>query len=205
MYHMSGELRPVGEGFDDGVEVATSHEVEPYAPRFVVYGQLGTGRQGTRELIGMFDAYLENQGMSPKRVVSAVRVDNISHAFYHGERRDRSGGVPPVLEVAIGGDRTAEVFPGSFWTGTGVAMPKQSEEGERTLPLGVIVFPDMRDYSMGSGQTIDTPVDEIRRLCEEHRVPMVVVPSSTFIDELPDVFNRFLTITEFPHTLPPSS
>lgn len=54
---------------------------------------------------------------------------------------------------------------------------------ERTLPRGVVTFPDMRQYGPGANMTVDTyrtpgseaisPIDIIEELCTQYEIPLV--------------------------------
>lgn len=50
---------------------------------------------------------------------------------------------------------------------------RANPDAKPTIPKGVIAFPEMRQYTPHGGMTIETPMDDIQRLCDEHEVPLV--------------------------------
>lgn len=62
----------------------------------------------------------------------------------------------------------------------------ESPDGSKTsaLPVGVVVFPEMRTEHGGYSYTVPTPVSYISGLCEERGIPYIVVSADAATPEL---------------------
>jgi hypothetical protein len=63
-------------------------------------------------------------------------------------------------------------------SGTALASVLPPEERPKTLPQGVIVFPEMRHHDGISPSSVTTPYNEIEAFCAEHNVPIVYAERS---------------------------
>lgn len=69
------------------------------------------------------------------------------------------------------------------------------------LPEGVVIFPQMRQYSGGMGMSINSNtkgrdgmsiIERIQQLCQKNYVPCIIIDDSTTNEELPGKLNPLL-------------
>jgi|GEM_PF-1476845 len=145
--------------------VAVSSEMAPVDPRFVIFGTRVAGVYGARDA---FEAHLAAAGF-PDAQVDAVRdAAAIQNAFYDIHVGDASRNIEPEQPTS-----TLRKFVDTLLKRE-VAVVQDEAETSTNLPQGVVVFPEMRQYtSTGGGMTIPSPREYIQELCDEHGVPVI--------------------------------
>ena len=136
-------------------EGSDSTELAVDPNRVVVYG---SRLSGALDLARELGRYLEERGVSQPQVVGWRDAGYLRQAFFD----------EPLPHEVIDG-------PISLPSG------KVTDAPVRTLPRGVVVFPEMRQYTEMGGMFLDTyeskdfygksTFDHIRELCERHGVP----------------------------------
>jgi hypothetical protein len=132
-------------------------------------GEMGQSAELARQLSGEIEAETGNEVALPtadRYVIYGNREGgavDLAHALQDLGEREADGG-PDVQPVRFVDDiENAFFYPGLDAVG-----------GDRTVPKGVIAFPHMR-MDVGMTVTVDTPTEDIARLCEEFGVPLIIV------------------------------
>lgn len=145
------------------------------SPRVVLFGSRSAGTYAAAEFIE--DAIKDIPGSD---VEVARYVTSIEDAFYGRFKRveekslevskpeQKSGRLKRVTNLVL--RRTVE--PTAF-----SSIHNEFIKREDTIPQGVVIFPEMRQYDpyTNSNMTIPTPVKVIENLCRKHEVPMAFV------------------------------
>jgi len=153
-----------------------SNENLKQSSRLVIYGKkFGDAN----ELTAAIKARLEEREIEDADVYYSYDVANIVDAFY-GRRGRKHGeiGLEQSPQRALGSgalELTTSSKPGKLLK----KFSKKSDQKDSavyedqsvdTLPLGVIIFPEMRAYHGHAGMTIDTPTSQIEEICKKHNV-----------------------------------
>lgn len=169
------------------VEVEGSSEVIEREPRLLVYG---SRMSGSHELADALEAGLESYGLRDPKVAVLRDVSYIRDAFF-GRSPGSATHTPALagqqsLPEATGDPVLVSEKHGKL-RGLVRKLGRQgvtaSEEGTGhastlnpdTLPAGVLILPEMRQYSAQGGMTIPTPAEAIEELCKRYHVPFVRV------------------------------
>jgi hypothetical protein len=154
---------PVGE------EVTTPENLRRDA-RFIAYGSRMSGAQ---ELVLEIRKQLEENGQPDVEICMSRDVSFIEDVFYNRERR---GQPKPYAQKALG---------------SLVSTSEAQLLNQNTLPQGVLIFPEMRQYSpMGPGMTIPTPYERIEELCARQGVPFVHVERLETVEEIEQALHQ---------------
>jgi hypothetical protein len=169
-------LRPETGSVAVGGETDHSPERQGHTPRFVVFG---TNVGGARIAAETFRQALEEHGVVGPDVRVARDVANVDLAFFNrpipGQLALESPAATTTDERQEKSKALAVVTGALGRLGLWPARP-ETPPAETTVPDGVLVFPEMRQYtSTGTGMTIPTPLGHIEALCAEHGVPLLYV------------------------------
>jgi len=158
---MSGEIKGETAAYPDAIDWAA--ERAPRGPRFLVLGSRVSGAYGVASDIKQ---WLVANGFGDARVDAVRDVARIDSALHNIRRPDAARGLP--------GSK-----PGGYLRSLGQMLLRREavsipEEVGENLPLGVIVFPQMRQYTPnGNGMPIPNPRSYIETLCDAWGVPVI--------------------------------
>lgn len=135
----------------------------PAKPRFVVFGSRISGAYGAADA---FEKHLAEIGFDDARVEAVRDAAYIDDAFYNIQPATEA----PELEPKKGGDKLRRLVRAVL----GREIAPKEEKVDKDTPQGVIVFPQMRQYTpSGMGMFIRSPRDYIQELCDTNNVPVV--------------------------------
>jgi hypothetical protein len=158
-------------------ESKSNAEQLPRSPRVVIYGSRMSGGYNLRDEVAARLATHEVDGVE----VYAIRdIANIDNAFFGraqvvqdtGTSEDSQlelrqyAAIPELQNGKEGIDLLTHLGPVAL----GGAAETTSHD---TLPLGVFVLSEMRQYHLDAGMSIPTPYGTIEDLCTEYDVPLV--------------------------------
>lgn len=161
--------------------VDTSRETVPVKSRFVIFGSRISGAYGAADA---FEKYLATHGFEDTQVDTVRNAAFIDDVFYNTPQEDASREVPTSK-------------PASILRRLGHALLRRevasAQDGVgKDLPLGVVVFPEMRQYTpSGSGMFIPSPREYIRDLCDKNRVPVIFMEDVHTAAELAGAISSF--------------
>lgn len=205
-------------------ETATTSEQLPRSPRIVIYGNRVSGAFDLHELVTQS---LEAQGITGITVEVNRYVRRIEDAFFgrHSDNPTEAAALYPAAPTLPAGTESAEAAkPRGDWlrrigsvlgrstveSTVATSAPDDTEASAQiqevpadTVPLGVLILPEMRDRdARGTGLTFDTPVEKIQELADAHGVPVVYV---TRDQETPAGITAGVNeLMQLPQELPPA-
>lgn len=147
--------------------------------RVVVYG---SRLSGACELAVGFNDYLIERAIPEPTVEVCRDAQYITDAFYDRQPViHESTKLNPQIPASKRGLANLMIHVKSLLKrsspdGRGISIPVEPSQDipASTLPKGVVVLPEMRQYTPdGQGMTINAPYEYIRQLCEKHGVPIV--------------------------------
>lgn len=167
-------------------EIALSRELLPVTPRFIAYGNVSSG---AADLVGEIRDELADRGRADLDVFRSYNVVDIEHDFFFGRGHPMGGEGHESTRAAITAGALAltegddKQKSGSILRRAASMLSRGEQPSaqdapkpEPTLPAGVMVFPEMRQYMHGYiGMTIETPYKRIEDLCAKYGVPFVYV------------------------------
>lgn len=187
-------------------EVDPSREGLESSLRFVAYGRKF---HDAAELVGMINDRLDQEGITGPDVYYSYDVANIQDAFFGRGRKPRTSEQAALATGTIAIHGRAPQAPAESSEKGDIVRTADTEAAEPeapaadTLPMGVMIFPEMRMYREdGVGMTVDTPYERIEELCKRYGVPFVHVS----VNETPTTLEqRVAALVPAPKELPPAS
>jgi hypothetical protein len=171
----------------DVAELEASQEKQlKRSNRIVVFGQRSDARS-VKETGDVIDPNQEQMDIHGVR-----RVDLIEDGFY-----DRFQEGPVVYEKPAKeptrGQRLANFLLRRDTETEAPLVETPSEPREDTIPMGVVIFPSMRyhDGARGASMDVDTPYEEIEKLCVENGVKFVKVSDEEGAPSLEQILADF--------------
>lgn len=188
----------------DAPEIMCEHEELAPSPRIVAYGMKFHDAQ---VLVRTINEQLDQRDITGFDVYYSYDARNIENAFFGRGRKPKQ---PEQLAAAAG----ALALPGSSSKVSSevtkakdgsLSLPEEETAPERdTIPMGVIIFPEMRQYTPeGAGMTIDTPKERIEELCNRFGVPFIY--ASINPEEQAGLGQRVAELIPAPRELPPTT
>jgi hypothetical protein len=187
--HMNQELAPLPKNQPASQSEAVHlGETLSKSPRVVIFG---SRISGAFNLVRAINAELEEKGVHGVDVYGSRNVANIEGSFFGrgtfaydkdaaaSSEQPALPASPPEMAPKTGllqrlGDKLLRRTTEVALVAEAPAIPPQPQDRPDTVPLGVIVFPEMRQYYTG-GMTIPTPYEAIDALAETYGVPVVHV------------------------------
>ena len=171
------------------------HEHQPLLPqsdRIVVYGSRGSG---AADLATHIQTALIEHGVpeDEARIDWTRHVTSIEPTFFANHSQQLPERIDPPQHPALEAPQTAsrglfqrlrQLLPQKPPAVDQdplheVAVPEisqpETDPFQHTRPRGVLIFPEMRQYSGATAMTVPTNAERIVRLCEENNVPYVYV------------------------------
>ncbi len=194
----SSELVPLADNTPTIRGAVTPSSNLSRRPQILILGNVTTG---ATDLWRAVTDEANARGIEPDDIVEIRKyTNNLTDALYGvNDRPPRRNRVVPkndrqLAETASVPGRTSTIAKAIGWvTGRSrraseleqiaesdtAPIPAQpSEERTKTLPRGVVVFPEMRFHDGISPSSVTTPHNEIEAFCAEHNVPIAYAERS---------------------------
>ncbi len=126
--------------------------------------------------IGEMALSSEHQVQSNRIVVLGSRTSGVFELAEEFDKlMEEQGITSPVVDATRNVTNIENAFYGRY--------PQKSHVPD-SIPRGVVVLPEMRQYGPGGDMTIPSPVEFIKQLCDEYGVPMVAFSQSLTPEQL---------------------
>jgi len=142
-----------------------SPEIIHTKSRFLIFGSRISGAYGTAD---GFEKHLVALGFEDARVDAVRDAAYITDAFYNSSRAGDSLELEPSKPSGV-----LHRLGNLILRREATTSP---DDAIKDLPQGVIVFPQMRQYTpSGMGMFIHSPRDYIQDLCDKNQVPVIFI------------------------------
>lgn len=166
--------------------------------RIVVYG---SRLSGAFTLAKDFEEYLKDNGVPDAQVHTTRNVAAINDAFFDiNHTRQQLSEILPLEPKTTKSHKLLSLFGRkSNETNSSSMQVPDSDNPEKqtpTLPRGVIVFPEMRQYDLNDhGMNVESPIEAIKALCDQYGVPVHQYSNETTDENIRNDAMSMLTST----------